>query len=58
MNSWSSLGQIDDLLYYHASLDLLYQANGHYEAAPIAYAKIPDTMQLVTIAREALANRQ
>ena len=58
VNSWSSLGQIDDLLYYHASQDLLYQANGHYEAAPIAYAKIPDTMQLVTIAREALANRQ
>lgn len=57
LGSWSWLGDADNLLCYHPGTGMVYQANRVSGKAPVSCAEIPNTLDLVKLARKALAKK-
>lgn len=57
LDSWTTLANLKNLLYYDSSTNTIYLRNTSYDSgSPIAYGTVPDTMELIRKANELLAN--
>ena len=57
-NSWTSLAKLNNLLYFDSNTNRIYLASKSYYDSAIYHGEIPDTMELVSLAKDHLANQQ
>lgn len=55
LSNWTALGYPEYLLYYHADSDLVYMSASPEETSPLSYSSIPETSELVQLARDFLS---
>lgn len=55
LGSWTALGYPEYLLYYHPDSDLVYMSASPEETSPLSYSSIPETSELVQLARDFLS---
>ena len=55
LGSWTALGYPEHLLYYHSDSDQVYMSASPVESSPLSYSSIPETSELVQLARDFLS---
>ena len=58
MDTWTTLAQMDNFMYYHADTNRVYLSNSYGSTSPLSSGQVPDTAELVKLATDVLAENK